>query len=118
MMGDQDRCLWPLGACACAEMEAQKNSGPDRMGRVWMHCEEGLSLTKASMGRFMVFCLSNGVEIGDVWPFAPRFPRSAVIVSIRLRPDQFSAFEAETGGKLREPPVIKLNSAEQSDAAP
>ena len=74
-----------------------------------MHCDEGLSLSKASMGRFMAFCLANRVEIGDVYPFAPDYPRSQVSAAIRLRPDQFSNFEAQTGGKLRKPPRLVLS---------
>lgn len=74
-----------------------------------MHCEEGLSLTKASMARFMMFCLKNNVEIGNVYPFNPRYHGSAVLASVRLRPDQIKAFEAETGGKLRRPPRPSLN---------
>ena len=100
-------CKWPEGTCACYAQEAVK---PDYAGRVWMHCEEGLSLSKASMSRFVMFCLMNGVEIGTLHTFNPAFPRSQVSASVRLKPEQFAAFEAETGGKLRKPPVISLNS--------
>lgn len=75
-----------------------------------MHCEQGLSLSNASLARFMMFCLKNNVEIGSVNAFNSRHPRSLVLASIRLRPDLFEAFERETGGKLREPPKISLNS--------
>lgn len=101
-------CKWPEGTCACYAQQAVK---PDYAGRVWMHCEEGLSLSKASMSRFVMFCLTNRIEIGDIYPFSPNYPRSQVSASVRLRPEQFAAFEAETGGKLRKPPRISLNSS-------
>lgn len=103
-------CKWPEGVCAC--YLAQENKPEDYAGRVWMHCEEGLSMTKASMARFMMFCLKNHVEIGDVYAFAPEHDRSSVVASVRLRPGQFKAFERETGGKLRKPPKVKLNGGE------
>ena len=108
-MDDQDRCTWPLGECKCAAMRASADKSPDRQGRVWMHCESGLTLTKASMGRFMNFVLANEIEIGTIWPFAPQYPRSQVCVTVRLRPDQFDQFEAQTGGTLIKPPKIVLN---------
>ena len=66
-------------------------------------------MTKASMARFMMFCLQNSVEIGDVWAFNPKFRGCSVIASVRIKPDQIEAFERETGGKLRTPPRIVLN---------
>ena len=99
-------CTWPSGTCKCWEAEQSK---PDPHGRVWMHCEEGLSYSKASLARFMVFCLGNNVEIGGVHAFNPRFPRSQVSAAVRLKPSQFAAFERETGGKLRNPPRIVLS---------
>lgn len=74
-----------------------------------MHCEEGLSLTKASLARFTFFCLRNNVEIGAPWAFNARYDRSLVCAVVKIRPDQFEEFTRETGGKLREPPRIKLN---------
>jgi hypothetical protein len=70
---------------------------------------KGLQLSKSSMTRFVMFCLINGVEIGTLHPFNRAFPRSQVSASIRIHPDQFAAFEAKTGGKLRKPPRISLN---------
>ena len=81
----------------------------DYAGRVWMHCEEGLSLSKASMSRFMMYCLTHNVEIGSVHPFNANYKNSLVIASVRLRPNQFQEFEKETGGKLRHPAKIHLN---------
>lgn len=111
MSNEKQPCTWPDGGyCQCWAMEQSK---PDPFGRVWMHCEEGLSMSKASLARFMTFCLSKRVEIGSISAFQPSYKLSAVHAAIRLRPDQFEAFERETGGKLREPPKITLNSGEQ-----
>lgn len=102
-------CTWPGGTCACYEAKSKADASPDARGRVWMHCESGLSMSKACMGRFMNFCLSNCVELGEVHPVNPRFARCQVLATLRIRPDQFAAFEAETGGKLTKPPRIVLN---------
>lgn len=101
-------CNWPEGTCACYAQEAVK---PDYAGRVWMHCEEGLTLTKSSMSCFVMFCLTNNIEIGYIHPFNYRYPRSPVSVSVRIHPDKISSFEAETGGTLKEPPKLSLNSS-------
>ena len=82
---------------------------PDRQGRIPMICEDGLSMTKASMARFIMFCLKNNVEIYDIHPFNRNYHGCQVSVSIRLKPEQFEAFESETKGKLRKPPTICLN---------
>jgi hypothetical protein len=82
-----------------------------------MHCENGLSMSNASLARFLGFCLRNRVEIGSVDAFNPRYSRSLVSAAIRLRPDQFVAFEQETGGKLREPPKVVCNSFSPSPSA-
>jgi len=102
-----EECTWPNGTCR--HWEAQQAKPEDHAGRVWMHCEEGLFLTKASVARFMMFCLSNRVEIGSVDAFSPNYRGSSVLAAVRLRPDQFAAFESETGGKLRKPPRVNLN---------
>ena len=102
-----DQCTWPAGTCQC--MMAQQGK-PDPYGRVWMHCESGLSFTKASVTRFVMFCLGNNVEIGEVRAFNPKYPGCLLLATVRIRPDQITAFEAETGGKLTEPPKITLNS--------
>lgn len=104
-----ERCSWPNGYCQCWAAEQSK---PDPFGRVWMHCEEGLSMSKASLARFMVFCLTNRVEMGSVSAFQPSYSRSSVLASVRLKPEQFADFERETGGKLRKPPRVKLNAGE------
>ena len=82
-----------------------------------MHCEEGLTLSKASMTRFVMFCLTNKIEIGQIHPFNANFRNSQVIASVRIRPEQFAAFEAETGGKLRKPPTLSLNQSSPEDVA-
>ena len=58
-------CKWPEGTCACYAANAMK---PDPYGRVWMHCEKGVNLSKSSMTRFVMFCLSNNGEIGTLHP--------------------------------------------------
>lgn len=98
-------CTWPEGQCECAAAQSQK---PDPFGRVWMHCESGLAQTKASMARLMMFVLANNVELGSVMAMG-KHRGALVIVSVRLKPEQFEAFERETGGTLRTPPKIKLN---------
>lgn len=101
-------CKWPNGTCACYAENVQK---PDYAGRVWMHCEEGLTLSKASMSRFVMHCLTNNIEIGQIHPFNYHYHNSQVSASVRLRPDQFEAFEAETKGKLQNPPTLSVNSS-------
>jgi hypothetical protein len=100
-----EACTWPSGYCQCWAAEQSK---PDPFGRVWMHCDEGLSMSNASLARLLSFCLRNRVEIGSVSAFNPRHARSLVMAAVKLRPDQFVAFEQETGGKLCEPPKISL----------
>ncbi len=68
-------------------------------------------MSKPSLARFMTYCLQNRVEIGQIGAFQARYARSLVIATVRLKPEQFEAFERETGGKLSEPPNIALNSA-------
>jgi len=99
------RCNLEVSECTCPD----PGSEADFQGRVWRHCEEGLSMSKASMARFMMFVLKNDIEIGDVYAFNPGFERCQVLASIRIRPDQIEAFERETGGKLRRPPRVVLN---------
>lgn len=89
-------------------MSGASDDEADVYGRVWRHCEEGLSMTKASMARFMMFCLQNRIEIGSVDAFNPNYRGSLVMAAIRIRPDQTVAFERETGGKLRLPPRLAL----------
>lgn len=100
-------CKWPEETCACYMAQAEKPE--DMYGRVWMHCESGLSMTKASAGRLMFFCLKNRVLIGEADACRPEYHGCAVSVSVRLRPDQFEMFEVATGGKLKKPAVLKLS---------
>ena len=103
---DRAQCTWPSGHC---QHWAEWQCKPDPFGREWMHCESGLTMSKASLARFMTYCLQNHVEIGQIDALQPHYARSLVMASIRLHPDQFAAFERETGGKLRKPPVVNLN---------
>ena len=67
-------------------------------------------MSNASLARFMTFCLKNRVEIGEVWSLNPKYPRALVIATVRIKPNLFEAFERETGGRLKEPPKVTLNS--------
>ena len=78
-------------------------------GRVWMHCETGLTYSKASMYRFMMFCLGNNVEIGSVSAFNPKHRNCQVMAAVRIKPEDIDAFEVETGGKLKAPPKMVLS---------
>lgn len=82
---------------------------PDVYGRVWLGCESGLALTKASMTRFIMFILENHIGVSDLHAFDRRFKGSLVMCIVHLRPDQVEAFERETGGKLQQLPTINLN---------
>ena len=110
--GDVRPCTWPIGTC---QHWVYQHSKPDPFGRVWMHCEEGLNMGNASLARFLKFCLKNRVEIGSVTAFNPEYRLSQVSASVCIKPEQFDAFEAETGGKLRKPPKIKLNCGDLND---
>ena len=66
-------------------------------------------MSNASLARFMSFCLKNNVKLGSVDAFQPSYSRSRVMAAVRLRPEQFDAFERETGGRLSEPPKLNLN---------
>lgn len=101
-------CTWPNGTCACYAEQAVKE---DYAGRVWMHCDEGLSLSKASMTRFVMHCLTNNMEVGVIHPMTPHYKNSQVSASVRLRPDQFEEFERVTKGKLQKPPLVSFNSS-------
>lgn len=107
-------CKWPEGTCASYE---KHHMAEDPWGRVWMHCDSGLTYTKASMARFMMFCLGNNVEFGSVMAFAPEHRGCQVSAAIRIHPSLFEAFHKETGGELRYPPVLKLNThSEEPDS--
>lgn len=101
-------CNWPEGTCACYAKQATE---PDPFGRVWMHCESGLKLSKASMSRFVMFCLLNNIEIGDIYPVNRNFRNSEVLATVLIKPHLIAVFESETGGKLTPPPVLSLNQS-------
>lgn len=100
-------CKWPQGTCA-SYMKHHMEEDP--FGRIWMHCDSGLTYTKASLSRFMIFCLGNNVEFGRIAAFAPEYRGCQVSAVIRIHPSLVSAFEEQTGGKLKWPPKLKLNS--------
>jgi hypothetical protein len=88
----------------------QNMRAPDVYGRVWRACESGLALNKACMSRFIMFVLENRIEVTALSAFDPKFRNSLVECMVRIKPEQFEAFERETGGKLRELPKLNLNS--------
>jgi hypothetical protein len=75
-------------------------------------------MSKPSMARFVMFCLSNNVEIGSIHPFNYRFKNSPVTAAVRIRPELFALFEAETKGRLRKPPRISMNTSSPSEVLP
>jgi len=99
-------CNWPNGTCACYTQEQEK---PDVFGRVWMHCDSGLSMSKKSTLSLIQFILKNRLEVGSFYALEPSFSRSQVCVSVKIHPDLIPDFERETGGKLSRPPTIKLS---------
>lgn len=82
---------------------------PDIYGRVPKVCESGLAMTKASMSRFVMFCLERGVEILQIHPFNRNFKGCHVSAAVMIHPDQIADFEKMTGGKLEDPATINLN---------
>jgi hypothetical protein len=82
---------------------------PDMYGRVPKICESGLAMTKASMSRFVMFCLKNGVDIKQIHPSNRNYHGCHVSAVVRIHPDLVRLFEAETGGKLRDPATLNLN---------
>src|SRR3954466_6163770 len=60
------------------------------------HRGKATTLTKASLGEFCMAVLSCGGEITSIWPFNPRYPRSAVFYRVRLSIMQKENIEAET----------------------
>lgn len=99
-------CNWPNEVCKCWEAEQSK---PDVYGRIYMHCYEGLSFTKVSMTKFIMFCLANNVEMTSVHPFNRKYQGCQISAVVKLHPTLIQSFEKETGGKLVDPPEIKLN---------
>ena len=99
-------CNWPDGTCACYAQEQEK---PDVFGRVWMHCDSGLNMSKKSTLSLIQFILKNRLEVGSFYALRPSFSRSQVCVSVKIHPDLIPDFERETGGNLSKPPKLKLN---------
>lgn len=88
----------------------KKANEPDPHGRIWMHCEEGLNYSAASLSRFMLFILANNIELGSVYAFAGgKYPREQVCAAVLIHPDKITMFEVEVRAKLRKPPTLVLN---------
>jgi hypothetical protein len=73
------------------------------------HCESGISLSQASLGRFFYHLLRLGGKVHQVWPFAPHYDRSSVIVSLEIDESKKEQLETLAKIKLRDPPRIVLN---------
>lgn len=99
-------CNWPSGTCQCWIDEQMK---PDHYGRIWMHCESGLKLTKTSLAGFTLYCLSNNILIGELSAFNANYKGSLVLATVKIREEQIEGFTRETGGILTLPPKICLN---------
>ena len=82
---------------------------PDVYGRIPMICESGLSMTKASMMRFVMYCLQENVEILSLHPFNRNYKGCHVSAAVRIHPDQIDDFQIATGGTLSKPHTINLN---------
>lgn len=82
---------------------------PDVYGRIPMVCESGLAMTKASMTRFIMHVLKHNIELLSLHPFNANYHGCHVSAAVRIKPEQIAAFEAETGGKLKEPATLNLN---------
>jgi hypothetical protein len=87
----------------------QEQEKPDAFGRVWMHCNSGLNMSKKSTLSLVQFILKNRLELGSFYTLEPSDSKSQVFVSIKIHPDLIPDFERETRGILSKPPKIKLN---------
>lgn len=81
---------------------------PDIHGRVWKHVDGGLNISKTSMGRFVNHCLTNNIEIGSFWPFAPQYKNSVVYATILIKEEQIEELEKVTKCKVISPPKVRL----------
>lgn len=76
----------------------------------WWHSEDQHSpnLSKTSLGSFCFAVLTEGAEIGSIWPLA-KYPRSWVGVTIKATETQKNAIESKTKFKFKHPPKVHLN---------
>jgi hypothetical protein len=81
-------------------------------GARWWHADDYSSptLSKASLGEFFFHVLSVDAQVGEVWPFNHRYPRSTVLATIFATDEQKAKIEAATRYRFKEPPKAKLNS--------
>lgn len=80
-------------------------------GARWFHTKdwEGPNLSKASLGRFFHAVLSEGAQLGDVWVMNPKFPRSAIMVSVFMTEEMKAKIESVADVKFKDPPRMQLN---------
>jgi len=84
--------------------------------KVWWHSHDHHSpnLSKASLGEFFHAVLSVGADVGQVWAFNHKYPRSSVFISIKATVEQKDQIEAMTRYRFRPPPKVHLSQAEQA----
>ena len=83
----------------------------EKAGASWWHSEDYSSpnMSKASLGSFFFEVLKEGGYIGEIWPFAPQYHRSAVYISVFMTEEMKNNIESRTKFKFVPPPVIQLN---------
>ncbi|QRG06078.1 hypothetical protein EZH22_24310 [Xanthobacter dioxanivorans] len=72
--------------------------------------------TKASLGEFFYTVISEGVQIGEIWCFNPKFHRSMTLVTIYATPEQKQTIEEKSAFRFRPPPKVHLNSTSDQSA--
>lgn len=90
---------------------------PDVQGRFPWDCDsygnpepqKRLNLSKASLGTFAEAVLRLGGGLDSFWCMSPQYLRAAVLARVHMTVKQKAEFEAETGFKLRPPPVPCVN---------
>ena len=80
-------------------------------GATWWHTADGhsTSLSKANLGNFFYEVLSHPTQVGNIWVFDRRYPRSAVYVSVFMTEETKNEIEANTKYKFRPPQKVNLS---------
>ena len=80
------------------------------LGARWWVTDENAAptLSKATLGEFFCAVLSAGAQIGEIWPFNPRYPRSLVMVAAFMTDDQRKRLEETTRFRFRTPPMVRV----------
>jgi len=72
--------------------------------------------TKASLGEFFYTVISEGVQIGEIWCFNPKFHRSITLVTVFATQEQIRSIEEKSAFRFRPPPQVHLNSTSSERA--